>query len=436
MKRIILFGDIPGIPQLLRHLPPTSVVGIVGASIRPQYLCELNGLANDLNVQFLIQPKWQSDEYQSFIDAVKSLSPDLILINSYSMIIRGDLLQIPSFGGLNIHAALLPRNRGCNPTQWAILKGELKTGVTLHVIDTGIDTGPIIDQCTVPIFFDDTWLDVRARLEKSTDNLIRSNLNDILSGNWVATPQNESDATVGRRRSPLDSILSWEAPLVDIHNLVRALVPPLPPARYQDLDGNWIEISDYQTIWQLAIHKFNPSVGGQRLQAEGIKLRPLLKCDAQLFSDLIINSEPLISNYPFYPILENNFECWFNRAISNRSDVVIFVIEELQSKRAIGICQLLNINWIHRSAELQIRFGNEEYLGRAYGSQSVRMLCHFGFHDLNLHRIYLHVFCTNHRAIRAYEKCGFKKEGILREAAFIDGKWLDVLIMGLLKTDG
>ncbi len=75
------------------------------------------------------------------------------------------------------------------------------------------------------------------------------------------------------------------------------------------------------------------------------------------------------------------------------------------------------------------------FRSKGHGTEAVKLLCRFGFADLNLHRIYLHVFETNSRAIRAYEKSGFVREGSLREAAFIDGKWLDVAVMGLIKNN-
>jgi len=111
----------------------------------------------------------------------------------------------------------------------------------------------------------------------------------------------------------------------------------------------------------------------------------------------------------------------------------MFVIEEITSERAIGSCQLLNINWVCSCAELQIRIGNNELHGKGFGSEAVKLLIDFGFKDLYLHRIYLHVFITNTRAIRAYEKNGFIREGILRESAYIDNKFVDVVVMGLLR---
>ncbi len=121
--------------------------------------------------------------------------------------------------------------------------------------------------------------------------------------------------------------------------------------------------------------------------------------------------------------------------MAKRADLTFFVIEELSTNQAIGTCQLLNINPRHQSAELQIRIGAVDYHGKGLGTEAVNLLTRFGFADLNLHRIYLHVFATNARAITAYEKCGFSREGLLRDAAFIDGSWVDVVVMGKLADD-
>ena len=70
-----------------------------------------------------------------------------------------------------------------------------------------------------------------------------------------------------------------------------------------------------------------------------------------------------------------------------------------------------------------------------YGTDAIHLLLNFAFKDLNLNRVYLHVFETNERALRFYEKCGFIKEGVLRQAAYIDGHYLNVLVMAILETD-
>lgn len=432
--KIIIFGDIYGISRLLKYLPVKVVKAIVAAEIRPQYLQELKIIADKLRLPLLIQPKWKTIEYDTFKKQIAAQQVDLIMVNSYSMIIRDDVLALSRLGGLNIHGALLPRNRGCNPIQWAIIKGEMETGVTLHQIDSGLDTGPIVDQRAIPILFEDSWTDVRKKLEQLTDELIASNLKSILSEKWTAISQDHERATIGRRRTSEDGFFNWSDRLIDIYNKIRALLPPLPPAFYINKSGDKIVMDSFRTVWQLSDLKYNLMVGGGYMQSERVRLRPLLKQDASLLYEWITDRNLMIHNAPYFPVSENDHETWVEKMMSKRSDIVLFVIEELSTRQAIGTCQLLNINWIHRSAELQIRIGNEAYQSKGFGSEAVKLLCEFGFLDLNLHRVYLHVFASNERAIRSYEKCGFQNEGTLSEAAFIDGKWLNVNIMALVKS--
>ena len=84
---------------------------------------------------------------------------------------------------------------------------------------------------------------------------------------------------------------------------------------------------------------------------------------------------------------------------------------------------------------MQIRLGEAEERGHGYGTEAVRLLLDFAFKDLNLHRVYLRVFVTNEAALRVYEKVGFVREGVLREAAYIDGKYVDVAVLGILRDE-
>jgi len=86
-------------------------------------------------------------------------------------------------------------------------------------------------------------------------------------------------------------------------------------------------------------------------------------------------------------------------------------------------------------AELQIRIGDAADRGRGVGSEAVGLLLRFAFDDLNLQRVQLHVFADNAAAIRVYEKAGFVREGVLRQAAHIGGKYVDVVLMGILRED-
>lgn len=430
--RILLFGDIPGIPQLLRHVPREHVVGLVGAVIRPQYLDALSQIAAQMNVPALIQPKPDSDQYGEFKAAVESLRPDLIWVNSYSMIIRNDVLCLARRGGINIHGALLPRYRGCNPTQWAILNGETETGVTLHEMTTGLDEGPIIDQRKVPLFFEDTWQTARDRIAVATDELVAANLPALLAGQWTTRAQPQESATYCRRRTPDDGLFDWQQPVVGIYNLVRALLPPLPPAYYVGPDRIRTFLDRFHTPAEITALKFS-QLGEGDMRTDRVRLRPLRREDSRFLYEWITHRDQVILNAPFHPVSESDHEVCIESMLTKRMDLVIFVFEELESNQAIGTCLLLNINWRHRSAELQIRIGDIQYRRRGYGTDAVKLLCHFGFADLNLHRIYLHVFATNTQAIKAYEKSGFVAEGLLKEAAFIDGTWLDVVVMGMVE---
>ena len=439
--RVLVFGDDFGVKQILKYLPINSLVGLIGASIRPQYLDNLKKIAKQLNVPCLIQPQYKSKNYKVFLEQLISLNPDIFLINSYSMIIREDALAIPQFGGFNIHGALLPRNRGCNPIQWAILKNEHETGVTIHKMDNRIDTGPIVDQLKVPIFFSDTWIDVQDRIRTTTEILIKKNIKSILSQTFNLTYQNEKDQTYGTRRKPNDSVFNWNEPIINIYNKIRALISPLPSAFFFNKSGKKQIINKYQTIWQLTFLKFKflkDERGGGGLGnsvfLENIKLRPLKKNDTQLLYDWINNRQLVLNNNSYFPTSEKDHEKWIENMMIKRSDLVIFAIEDTVTNKSIGICKLININWIHSSAELQICLGDESLCGKGNGTKAVKLLCQFGFNDLNLHRIYIQAFQNNKRAIRSYEKCGFLKEGILKEAAFIDGKRIDVISMAILKN--
>jgi hypothetical protein len=165
----------------------------------------------------------------NFANALEALKPDLFLVNSYSMILGAPLLSLPRHGAINVHGALLPAYRGANPMEWALINGERETGVTVHLIDPGIDTGPIIGQARVPIAFEDTWLDARRRVRAATETLLRELLPAILAGGIPAHRQG-GGSRHWKRRTAEDGAFDWSKSAVSIYNLIRALVTPHPGA--------------------------------------------------------------------------------------------------------------------------------------------------------------------------------------------------------------
>jgi len=101
----------------------------------------------------------------------------------------------------------------------------------------------------------------------------------------------------------------------------------------------------------------------------------------------------------------------------------------------VGNCGLFNIDWQNRFAEIGIHIGEKGYWNQGFGTKAVRLILKHGFDNLNLHRLWLRVFETNHRAIRSYEKAGFTPEGKFRQAQYLDGKYVDVMIMSMLKPE-
>lgn len=148
----------------------------------------------------------------------------------------------------------------------------------------------------------------------------------------------------------------------------------------------------------------------------------------------INDRESVLLNSPFRPVHYRDHAEWFD-AVRRRKDIAIFAVRAAADDRLLGTCQLHSIHPIHRSAELQIRVGALNDRGRGYGKDALRRLLEHGFRDLGLNRIALQVFADNERAIRLYRNAGFAPEGALREGAFIDGEFKDILLFSMLRRE-
>lgn len=130
---------------------------------------------------------------------------------------------------------------------------------------------------------------------------------------------------------------------------------------------------------------------------------------------------------------EQEFQ-WFNFMRNSYRDIV-FAIETKDERIHIGNCGLHRINWIQKSCELGIVIGEKEFWNKGYGSDVIRSVANFAFTKLNISRIRLNVYQYNPRAIRAYEKCGFKKIKTLKNDHFYEGKYWDTFVMELVKPE-
>lgn len=168
------------------------------------------------------------------------------------------------------------------------------------------------------------------------------------------------------------------------------------------------------------------------LRGERVGLTALRESDVEILLDWINDRDLVQLSAPYRPVDERDHRRWFD-SIRARSDVEIFGIRTLAGDELIGTCQLLHIDPVHRTAELQIRIARPEARGRGFGTEALGLLLAHAFRDLGLHRVQLHVLSSNHVALCTYEGVGFEREGLLREAAWIDNERVDLVIMGILR---
>ena len=168
------------------------------------------------------------------------------------------------------------------------------------------------------------------------------------------------------------------------------------------------------------------------LKHGNIILRALRNSDKDFLYKSINSPELVRYNAPYAPIHELNHEEWFQQILKDPRKR-LFMIET--EDHLVGTIQLFDINLVHRNAELSIRIVDAKDRGKGIGNKAVFLLTEHAFKDLGLKRVWLRVFNNNSPAIKSYEKAGFTKEGVLRKTAFIDGQFLDMVVMAKLAND-
>ncbi|WP_283194694.1 GNAT family protein [Rhizobium sp. AN80A] len=165
-----------------------------------------------------------------------------------------------------------------------------------------------------------------------------------------------------------------------------------------------------------------------------VRLRPASPDDAEARFALGTDAEIVkmfgVSSADVLPMTRHAAEQW---ALAQTQSPHVWIIEV--EKRLIGEIKLHSINDQDRRASMAIGIYDPSFLGKGIGTEAIRLLLQHAFRELKLHRIGIRVLAYNERAIRAYAKCGFIVEGRERETAFVDGKWHDDLMMGLLSTE-
>ncbi|MDR3089648.1 MAG: methionyl-tRNA formyltransferase [Desulfobulbaceae bacterium] len=216
-----------------RHLAPTPVKTVAMAHGLP-----------------IMQP--QSPKDDEFIARLVALRPDVIIAVAYGRILPPEILALPPLGCLNIHASLLPRYRGAAPIQWAIINGEVETGVSIMKMDAGLDTGGILLQKVMRPAADETSASLFAKLADLGALALLETLALLKSGGVQPQQQDDSQASWARPLQKEDGLIDWARSAKELHCLIRGLDPW--PTAFSYLDGEKFQFFAPEIVHQEARH--------------------------------------------------------------------------------------------------------------------------------------------------------------------------------------
>lgn len=210
----------------------------------------------------VLQPTRARDA--GFIEQLRGLQPDLIVVAAYGQILPQAILDLPWFGCLNVHTSLLPRHRGAAPIQWAILDGDPQTGVTIMKMDAGLDTGAILTQVTTPIAAEDNAQTLHDRLAHLGSELLVNTIPDYIAGQITPRPQSAEGVTYARKLTKEDGRLDWTQLARSLWNRVRAFTPWPGAFTFQQLEGK----SRLLKIWSTQVVETGSGQPGEVLHAD------------------------------------------------------------------------------------------------------------------------------------------------------------------------
>jgi methionyl-tRNA formyltransferase len=175
-----------------------------------------------------------------FVERVRNLEPEAIIVSAYGHIISKDILDIPPYGCINIHASLLPRYRGAAPINWAIIRGETKTGITTMLMDEKMDTGDILMQREVPISDTCTAGELHDILAPLGAELLIETIEGLENGSVKPVPQDDSKATYAPKLKKEDGLIDWQKSAKEIYDFIRGMNPW--PGAYTSLRKKMLKI--------------------------------------------------------------------------------------------------------------------------------------------------------------------------------------------------
>ncbi|GAB1470409.1 methionyl-tRNA formyltransferase [Chloroflexota bacterium] len=269
--RVVFMGSpdfaLPSLSMLAKNY---QVVGVVTqpdrASGRGRELKAppVKVLAQTLDIPILQPQKLREPEA---FQQLQAWQPDLIVVAAFGQILRKDILDLPRYGCINVHASLLPRWRGAAPINAAVLAGDEETGVTIMKMDVGLDTGPLLAKRPIRIKPDDTAGSLFEALSTLGADLLIETLPAYLDGKIPPQPQPEAGASYAPMLKKEDGRLDFNQPVVELERRIRAMNPW--PGAWFEWDGNLLKVG------RGVVGEGQSSMVGGRLIFEG---RPAVSC--------------------------------------------------------------------------------------------------------------------------------------------------------------
>lgn len=192
----------------------------------------------------VLQPQKARDE--SFIAQIRQMAPDVIVVVAFGQILPDEILTMPKYGCVNVHASLLPKYRGASPIQWAVIDGETESGVTTMMMASGVDTGDILLQERVPLSKKETGGSLFDKLSVIGAKLLAETLKGLEEGTVERTPQEHEKATHTKKIEKTLGELNFQKSANELECLIRGLNPW--PSAYTQFRGKTLKIWDADVV--------------------------------------------------------------------------------------------------------------------------------------------------------------------------------------------
>ncbi len=250
--RLVFMGTPDFVVPVLDDLAQVSSVELAGVYTPPDRpggrgrtdrMPPVKVRALELGLEVYQPASFRSEQAQA---ELASLEPDVIVVAAYGKLLPSAVLEVAPHGCLNLHPSLLPSYRGPSPVSSAIVDGLEETGVTLMILDEGMDTGPVVARRTCPVSPDDTAETLTAALFKLGSELLMDSLEPWVEGRLTAQPQDHAAATVTRKLERADGLADWSLPATTLQRRQRAYTPW--PGLFTNWQGKVLKLLDVEAL--------------------------------------------------------------------------------------------------------------------------------------------------------------------------------------------